>query len=508
MWRGRECHLSKRRPGWELWQKGHSEAGERPREEWGPPRVQKGWHGWAGNGVVPRPTARAHGRGWAPRGLVRAGGAVRTQHPCLGGPAGQGCVCGGGVERERTPGCRLRGGSGLTVPSPGLPPHFCFHPDTAALQGWGGTLSFSRTFPEDQEGASLAVKSKNANRPRPACSIPPHSCCQPKGGAVPRDSGSPGLPTWGRPEPSGTWRGEGGWGRWRGFPSCSSAQGWGQSRGNCPKVQKPASCSNPHPQCQTNKRNREKWKKGGGRQTKTEPPDLLPGAEDPADSGGLGPGLGGSSWAGTAPGPRSCPHRQRPRHPHCSGLWSGSPCWAASPPMGPRSCAAGWPGRHPPCPPQLGLWGLHSAEGSRRRHTYYWDLCAGETHTQTELHVCRGVCGCTRECPGAGQRVLGCMWTDAQTHTHTPGCTWGGWRITLGVGGNTVIHSGIYTGENTHTRVSSGRPHTGNWWGECTDIGEGRPTPGPAGHIYYTPGGIHNSPTPFFCCHSPLKERS
>lgn len=34
---GRECHLSERRPGWELWQKGHSEAEERPREERGPP---------------------------------------------------------------------------------------------------------------------------------------------------------------------------------------------------------------------------------------------------------------------------------------------------------------------------------------------------------------------------------------------------------------------------------------------------------------------------------------
>lgn len=28
-----------------------------------------------------------------------------------------------------------------------------------------------------------------------ACPIPPHSCCQPKGGAVPGDSSSPGLPT-------------------------------------------------------------------------------------------------------------------------------------------------------------------------------------------------------------------------------------------------------------------------------------------------------------------------
>lgn len=34
---------------------------------------------------------------------------------------------------------------------------------------------------------------------------------------------------------------------------------------------------------------------------------------------GLGPGLGGPSWAGTAPGPPSCPRRQRPRRPHCSG---------------------------------------------------------------------------------------------------------------------------------------------------------------------------------------------
>lgn len=66
---GRECHLSKRRPGWELWQKGHSEAGERPREEWGPPRVQKGWHGWVGMVWCPRPLPGPMGEAEPPEGL-------------------------------------------------------------------------------------------------------------------------------------------------------------------------------------------------------------------------------------------------------------------------------------------------------------------------------------------------------------------------------------------------------------------------------------------------------
>ena len=80
----RECHLSKRRPGWELWQKGHSEAEERRRKS-GPPECRRaGTDGW---GMVcptlPGPLGKAEPPG------VASEGRRRTQSQCLGG--GQGC---------------------------------------------------------------------------------------------------------------------------------------------------------------------------------------------------------------------------------------------------------------------------------------------------------------------------------------------------------------------------------------------------------------------------------
>lgn len=55
----RESHLSRNWPGWELWQKGHSEA-EVPERRVA--KVWKGWHRWMGYGAAP-PSARAFGKG-------------------------------------------------------------------------------------------------------------------------------------------------------------------------------------------------------------------------------------------------------------------------------------------------------------------------------------------------------------------------------------------------------------------------------------------------------------
>lgn len=76
MWGGREGRgpgrplagsaTSASRPGWELWQKGHSEAEERPREGGPPESGRAGQIGGVWCGAPP--SARALGKGGAPRG--------------------------------------------------------------------------------------------------------------------------------------------------------------------------------------------------------------------------------------------------------------------------------------------------------------------------------------------------------------------------------------------------------------------------------------------------------
>lgn len=62
------------------------------------------------------------------------------------------------------------------------------------------------------------------------------SCCQQKGRAALEDSFSLAFTPEAGQSPPGSWEGRWGGGKGRGFPSCSFAQGWGQSRAICPKV--------------------------------------------------------------------------------------------------------------------------------------------------------------------------------------------------------------------------------------------------------------------------------
>lgn len=94
------------------------------------------------------------------------------------------------------------------------------------------------------------------------------------------------------------------------------------------------------------------------------------------------------------------------------------------------------------------------------RHTYYWDICAGETHTQTELYVWRGYVH-TRRCIWVyprvsmhrGECILGYVWdkhththVPTHTHTHTPQAVCEGddtphGVVHIGVGGHVVIYT-------------------------------------------------------------------
>lgn len=118
----RECHLSKRRPGWELWQEGHSEAEERPKEEWPPGCTRAGTDGWemVGRPTLPGPLGKAKPPGWP----ARAGAGPRAS----AWEEGRDAV--------------LQGSGGLTLPLQGSHPYFCFHPDRVALQGRGHPMLF------------------------------------------------------------------------------------------------------------------------------------------------------------------------------------------------------------------------------------------------------------------------------------------------------------------------------------------------------------------------------
>lgn len=149
------------------------------------------------------------------------------------------------------------------------------------------------------------------------------SCRQLKGRTVLEDSFSPCLPPSLRQVRAlqGCGSGHMGGGHMEGLPLLLFCSELGPVKGqSAQKSESQQVVATPHPQCQTNKQNREMKKMWGGGQTKTEPPDLLPMVEGPASSRRWGPRPGGSSWAGTEPGPRSCPHHRRPQHPHCSGL--------------------------------------------------------------------------------------------------------------------------------------------------------------------------------------------
>lgn len=97
----RERHLSESRPGWELWQKGHSEAEERPRKESG--RSVEGLGRVDGIWCGALPSARPSGKAEPQRRSVRAGAGPRTSAWQVGEDA------------------LLRPGSGLALPTPGLP---------------------------------------------------------------------------------------------------------------------------------------------------------------------------------------------------------------------------------------------------------------------------------------------------------------------------------------------------------------------------------------------------
>lgn len=145
------------------------------------------------------------------------------------GPQERPSTSGGRCEQARRP--------GRAHTSPGLHPSFCFRPDAGAPEG-GWARPF-RAFPEDRGGGASLV-SQGAEWQQVKAS--PYGLGTPvpflrhQKGRGPLKTASAWPPHWRgrRAEPSGTR--EGRWGTGRGFPSCSFAQGWGQSRAICPKV--------------------------------------------------------------------------------------------------------------------------------------------------------------------------------------------------------------------------------------------------------------------------------
>ena len=128
----------------------------------------------------------------------------------MGGPAG----AEGGEGKD----IGLPGGSGLTMPTPGLPPHFCFHPDTAALQGLGAPCPFlehslkTRREPASPSGARMLTGQGQPVQfhPTPAASR--------RVGQFPQTAAALASPPEAGQSPQG--HGGGRWGqrRWRGFP--------------------------------------------------------------------------------------------------------------------------------------------------------------------------------------------------------------------------------------------------------------------------------------------------
>lgn len=150
------------RPGWELWQKGHSEAKERPR------RVAMAQKSLQGRWVGRRCPTSCHiiGKGKAPRNSLEQA-----------------------QEGPRTLLCHQ--GRWPDLATPGLPSFLCFHPSTGGCEG---------TFQKDHRGASPVGGEQERQRAKASLCRPrpPPSCCQLKGRAVLEDSCSSGLPTGGR----------------------------------------------------------------------------------------------------------------------------------------------------------------------------------------------------------------------------------------------------------------------------------------------------------------------
>lgn len=120
--------------------------------------------------------------------------------------------------------------------------------------------------------------------------------------------------------PPGTWEEMGGKGR--GFPPALLLRA-GVSQGqSAPKSESQQTVAIPTPNAKLTNKTGETKKWGGGKtnQNRTPCPPAQGGGSRVQPVAGAGDQGRGSSWAGTAPGPRSCPHRQRPRHPRCSGL--------------------------------------------------------------------------------------------------------------------------------------------------------------------------------------------
>ena len=376
------------------------------------------------------------------------------------------------------------------------------------------------------------------------------------------------------PEAGQSPQGHGGgrWGqrRWRGFPparllTAGASQGATAQKSKSQQVvaipARNAKLTNV-----TGKNEKKKKKMGGrGRQTKTEPPDLLPGAEDAANGGGWARG-----WEGLAGPALHLALR--------AVLVVRGPCTPTAQACDPVAHVEQHHlQRVRVHAPLVGLGGalhvLHNSacevftlrEGSRGRHAYRGSVSRGSTHRLS--CVCGGACTYQGVCVGVpmgaqvqGKRVLGCTWMDGRTDRRQDTCEgddalhWG-W-------GHTVtqwdLHQGVHTPERLlvgpHWKVKStqsiagGGVHGhGQGWtcpsmcgaripypgGGCTDTipwGGGTDTTPLGVYTYHTLGGMHryhtlgaghryqalgggggcrhSSPTPFFCCHSSLKERS
>lgn len=116
------------------------------------------------------------------------------------------------------------------------------------------------------------------------------SCCQQKGRAALEDSFSLASTPEAGQSPPGTW--EGRWGAKGGAPPPALLLRAGVSQGqSAPKSESQQTVATPTPNAKLTNKTGEMKKWGGGRQTKTEPPALLPRVEGPASSRGWGPGL-------------------------------------------------------------------------------------------------------------------------------------------------------------------------------------------------------------------------
>lgn len=124
------------RPGWELWQKGHSEAKERPR------RVAMAQKSLQGRWVGRRCPTSCHiiGKGKAPRNSLEQA-----------------------QEGPRTLLCHQ--GRWPDLATPGLPSFLCFHPSTGGCEG---------TFQKDHRGASPVGGEQERQRAKASLCRPGH----------------------------------------------------------------------------------------------------------------------------------------------------------------------------------------------------------------------------------------------------------------------------------------------------------------------------------------------